>query len=153
MNMGESYIVINLDDDQQEERTPEEESKNLDEFIDSVRKSKRKEESSTVNLRLKVFGGPSSGETFQFERSVGQGDKILIGRSESCDVHIRDKLLSKIQATISFDEERQGWVLEDGFEERPSTNGIWIYLNEDYEIHEGLKLKTNQTIFQCHLHH
>lgn len=71
MNMGESYIVINLDDDTQDERSPEEESKNLDEFIDSVRKSKKKEESSTVNLRLKVFGGPSSGETFQFERSVG----------------------------------------------------------------------------------
>ena len=58
-------------------------------------------------------------------------------------------MLSKAQATIKF--ENGGWLLTDGFEGRESTNGTWLYLNEDCDIEEGLVVKSNQTFFEAHL--
>jgi len=58
-------------------------------------------------------------------------------------------LLSKAQATVKYEE--GNWVLIDGFEGRESTNGTWLYLNEDCEILEGMIFKSNQTFFEAHL--
>ncbi len=65
----------------------------------------------------------------------------MIGRTPNCDIRIDDKLLSKAQATIKFDGEN--WVLQDGYEGRESTNGTWLYLNEDCEIEDGMVFKSN----------
>jgi pSer/pThr/pTyr-binding forkhead associated (FHA) protein len=65
----------------------------------------------------------------------------VIGRTPNCDIRIDDKLLSKAQATIKFDGEN--WVLQDGYEGRESTNGTWLYLNEDCEIEDGMVFKSN----------
>ena len=35
----------------------------------------------------------------------------------------------------------------DGYHDKPSTNGTWLYLNEDFEIYDGMVFKANQTIF------
>ena len=51
-------------------------------------------------------------------------ETIRIGRLNNCEVQIEDSLLSKYQATIRFYEEK-GWILEDGFESKLSTNGTW----------------------------
>ena len=69
--------------------------------------------------------------------------------------------LSKSQASIRFAEQRlfeggvaevqQTWVLSDGFQGKPSTNGTWLYLNEDFQMHEGMIFKANQTIFSVSL--
>lgn len=37
-------------------------------------------------------------------------------------------------------------------ESRPSTNGTWLYLNEDYEVYNGMIFKANQTLFQATIH-
>jgi len=50
--------------------------------------------------------------------------KITIGRYSLTDIRINDKLLSKIQTSILFDE-NEGWILKDGNDENPSTNGTW----------------------------
>ena len=49
-------------------------------------------------------------------------------------------------------------MLRDGYDNRHSTNGTWyiylfaiyvrLYLNEDYEIYNGMLFKANQTLFQ-----
>ena len=31
---------------------------------------------------------------------------------------------------------------------RSSTNGTWMYLNEDFEIYHGMIFKTNQSLFE-----
>lgn len=49
---------------------------------------------------------------------------------------------------INFSE-TQGWTLYDGFNNKPSMNGTWLYLNDDYEIFDKMIFKSNQTIFQC----
>jgi hypothetical protein len=48
-----------------------------------------------------------------------------------------------MQASILFDQESQAWVIQDGFKGKPSTNGTWLYLNEEVKIHSGMLLKSN----------
>ena len=53
-----------------------------------------------MKLRLKLFGGPSTGEVFYFtpddyEPSNPKPTIIKIGRSNKCDVVIEDAVLSK----------------------------------------------------------
>lgn len=74
---------------------------------------------------------------------------ITIGRYSLADIQINDKLLSKIHCVINFSE-KDGWTLLDGQStNKPSTNGTWLYLNEDFEIYDKMIFKTNQSILQC----
>ena len=73
--MGESFVVVNLVKESITESVPK--------------------------LRLKLFGGPSTGEVFYF---TGKEKKIFLGRKNGCDVHIEDGLLSKQQASIEQGE-------------------------------------------------
>mmetsp|Transcript_16829 Transcript_16829/g.30152 ORF Transcript_16829/g.30152 Transcript_16829/m.30152 type:complete len:103 (+) Transcript_16829:746-1054(+) len=43
-----------------------------------------------------------------------------------------------------------GWTLVDGDYalQRPSTNGTWLYLSENFEIYSGMVFRANQTLFQ-----
>ena len=81
VNVGEAYIVINLLPEGAEEQGRPYEV-----------------------LKLKMFGGPSNGEIYEFSLSdMRNGEKdILIGRTPECDVKINDKLLSKIQSHIKL---------------------------------------------------
>ena len=71
----------------------------------------------------------------------------MIGRTPECDIRINDKLLSKSQASIAFQPDDSSWVLSDGCNNKPSTNGTWLYLNENFEMYSGMIFKANQTIF------
>ena len=74
-----------------------------------------------------------------------------MGRSNTCDVAIEDAVLSKFQASIYFNPEKESWILEDGLNKKKSLNGTWLYLNDDYEIYNGMTFKANQTLFQASL--
>jgi len=63
------------------------------------------------------------------------------------DIHIDDKLMSKIHCVINFSE-TSGWILYDGFNNKRSMNGSWLYLNDDYEIYNKMIFSSNQNIFQ-----
>lgn len=43
------------------------------------------------------------------------------------------------------------WMAIDGYSGKQSTNGTWIYLNEDFEVYDGVSFKANQTIFSVKL--
>jgi hypothetical protein len=73
---------------------------------------------------------------------------ILIGRYNNADIKIDDKLLTKIHCEISYSES-DGWLLHDGFEGKESTNGTWIYMNDDVKVYDGMVFKASQTIFEC----
>jgi predicted component of type VI protein secretion system len=77
-----------------------------------------------------------------FENEVKE---VIIGRTPECDIKIDDKLLSKLQCSMVNDDGT--WILIDGYDGKGSTNGTWIYYNEDYEMKEGMVFKANQTIF------
>ena len=113
-------------------------------------------------MRIKVFGGESKGDQYSFQpkdllkpklepdefSENLQYNQILIGRSDNCDVVIKTKMLSRIQCTISYNPNLDKWIISDGFNARKSTNGIWLYIKEDMRIYSGLKLKSNQIVFE-----
>jgi hypothetical protein len=136
LNMGESFIIVNLIN----------EKFNALNFSTSTHDSKVSNSQSNMKLRLKLFGGPSTGEVFYFKPD---SDIIKLGRSTSCDVAIEDAVLSKLQAHIYFNHDKDCWVLEDGINNKRSLNGTWLYLNEDFEIYNGMTFKANQTLFQA----
>ncbi len=64
-----------------------------------------------------------------------------------CEVKMNDSLLSKYQGSIKY-VPNVGWTLFDGWNEKTSTNGNWLYLNEDYDIYHGMQFKANHTLFE-----
>ena len=42
-------------------------------------------------------------------------------------------------------------MLYDGYRNKPSTNGTWIYLNDSFPVHQNMIFKANQTIFKADL--
>jgi len=97
------------------------------------------------NLHLKFFGGPCTGEVHVLEPTERV---ISIGRHSECTIHVEDNLLSKNQCTIEYTEQN-GWILKDGKDKRPSTNGTWLYIGEEQTIYNGMIFKANQTLFQA----
>ena len=73
---------------------------------------------------------------------------INIGRYSLADVQLNDKLLSKIHCVINYNEDL-GWVIQDGNLDKNSTNGTWLYINEETILFDKMIFKANQTIFQC----
>lgn len=139
MNVGEAYIVVNLyPEGAEQEGKPYE------------------------TLKLKMFGGPNNGEVYEFNiPEMEQKQELLIGRTPECDVKINDKLLSKIQCHIkvvnsndgqNVDQQSLGqnclqWTLFDGYRNKQSTNGTWLYINTDTLLKNGDIFKANQSIF------
>ena len=83
LNMGESFIIVNLIN----------EKYSLANYSLSTYDEKESENSSPqMKLRLKLFGGPSTGEVFYFKPDA---EVLKIGRSTNCDVVIEDAVLSK----------------------------------------------------------
>ena len=128
INMGETFMVISL--------LPSSEAPAQDlAFVPAE-----------PALRLKIFGGPSAGESYVFRHAK---QEIVVGRSPNCDVRIDDSMLSKTQATITHDDARNCWILEEGYGGKSSTNGTWLYIKEEIDVTDGMQLKANQTIFKC----
>jgi len=48
-----------------------------------------------------------------------------------------------MQASINFDLNTREWVLQDGYQTKKSTNGTWLYLNEEIPIQSGMLFKSN----------
>ena len=53
---------------------------------------------------------------------------ITIGRNKDCDFSFpKDKNFSRYQTTFEFDEETKKWSIIDGYKDKGSTNGTWIF--------------------------
>jgi pSer/pThr/pTyr-binding forkhead associated (FHA) protein len=94
----------------------------------------------TQRLKIKIFGGPSAGEVFFFRAST---KPLIVGRTPECDIMINDKLLSKCQSHIKYVSQVDQWVMCDGYQSKASTNGTWLYLNEDHLMSSGMVFKAN----------
>lgn len=76
---------------------------------------------------------------------------VFIGRGHSCKVRIKDESLSKTHAMLKFNP-ASGWILQDGdLQGNASTNGTWLYANEEFEIYEEMLFKTSKAVFKAKL--
>ena len=142
INIGETYIVFSLN---QNEKESEKDIEN-----DEV-----KEEQNDPNIiSIKVFFGDEKCDNYNFD--YFSNPTILIGRNEFCDVVIEDKMLSRVHCSIYFveseKEEERGWYLKDGnLNGKKSTNETWYYSAEETLIEEDMIFKTNHNLFRCYI--
>ena len=99
-------------------------------------------------LQLKVYG-KCAGDIFYFNASDYSENYITVGRHETCEVRLHGNLISKIHCTIFFTPEK-GWILSDGdiANLQNSTNGVWIYINDNLEMYHSMILKSGRIVFQ-----
>lgn len=159
LNLGESFIIVNLihADRKIKERKLTEfilsyltrlfvvESEDESETNQNIESFRIEPVDELPKIRLKIFGGPRSGEVFYFKPE--DCDEIKIGRSPQCNIKIDDEVLSKFQCHIYFDFNLHTWFLEDGGKQKASTNGTWLYLNEEFPIYDNMTFKAHQTVF------
>lgn len=104
-------------------------------------------DSSLPKLKVKVFSPMCTEKVYFFNAEDYCDGKISIGRAANADVRLEDSLASKIQAAVEYSAQK--WMLFDGDGDKPSTNGVWLYLSEALEIVSGMVFKTNHTIMQA----
>ena len=123
INIGESYLVFSFN------------NKNLEE----------NQEINEDDLFLKIYSNEGEYNPIIIQKN----DTIYkLGRTEKCDVIIRDKMLSRVHCILFFLD--NNWYIKDGNENgNESTNGTWLYALEDIEIKDGMKFKSNSCNFIC----
>ena len=105
-------------------------------------------------LNIKVFSEIPKPEPYFFNPQ--QIKRIYVGRDISCNIIVNDTLLSRVHCTIEYKDE-QGWFISDGkiddesSQNRPSTNGTWLYLIEETPIIDNMIFKSNQNVYECHI--
>ena len=104
-------------------------------------------------LVLKLFTGNEQNEKYEFN-----SDKkyIIIGRDNSSDVYIEDKLLSRKHCYIYYEKNKNNnddkdcWFIKDGdLFGKKSTNDTWVYSMEETLIYDQMIFKTNHNLFKC----
>ena len=105
-------------------------------------------------LNIKVFSEIPKTEPYFFNPQ--QIKRIYVGRDISCNIIVDDTLLSRVHCTIEY-KENEGWFISDGkidddsSQNRPSTNGTWLYLIEETQIKNKMIFKSNQNVYECHI--
>lgn len=124
INIGESYLIFSF----------------------RQNTSENKEYINDDDLYLKIYSNEGDYEPIVITSSK---DRIYqVGRSDKCDVFIRDRMLSRIHCIIYYID--NNWYIKDGNENgNESTNGTWLYANEETEIKEGMRFKSNSCNFYC----
>jgi len=155
VSMGTSFLIINMDEEDNEsvnygainEGGITARGNGVIDEIKPFNKTKKKT-GGPSEIVVKIFGGPNYGEIHQFDSTV---PVIKIGRMQDCELRIDDALLSKYQGSIKY-VPSVGWTLFDGYNDKPSTNSNWLYLNEDFELYHGMTFKANHTLFQVEIY-
>ena len=56
----------------------------------------------------------------------------MIGRTDKCLIRFDDTSLSRHQCRIDYIDDK--WMIKDGDGNKPSTNGTWLYAEEEIKI-------------------
>ena len=87
--------------------------------------------------------GSRAGETFKFG---AQSVPITVGRAEKNSIAFPGSSLSRVQCQIDYFDDK--WIIRDGDGAKKSTNGTWLYAEEEQRIESGMVLKAGQSLFR-----
>lgn len=76
---------------------------------------------------------------------------IKIGRGKKSDILLYHLSYSRTQTTIVFKEDENAWLIQDGFEEKTSTNGTWAFLNWDWKVDHDVQFRIGQNLLKLNL--
>ena len=83
-----------------------------------------------INLSKKNFNNCNRYVVDGFNKKT-----ITIGRNKDCDFSFpKDKSFSRFQTTLEFDEEIKKWSIIDGYKDKDSTNGTWLFGTHSFKI-------------------
>ena len=63
--------------------------------------------------------------------------------------HVINASNTKIKYRIVYEE--NNWAIYDGNGKRSSTNGTWLFIEEDYELHNDTMFKAADVLFKVHI--
>ena len=111
VNIGENYLVFSFKIADPNNNNNNSDSNNSNDEIDEE------------GLYLKIYSNEGEYEPILIQNK----NRIFqIGRSEKCDIYIKDKMLSRVHCRLFYIE--NNWYIKDGNEsENESTNGTWVY--------------------------
>ncbi len=76
---------------------------------------------------------------------------VTVGRDKSATIFLKDKGFSKIHTSFLWNRVKKFWELKDGNEEKPSTNGTWIYAESSYEIFDDTLIEVGSSKLKINL--
>ena len=99
------------------------------------------------NLKLNITGNNELQISYEIDGSKLEQvifpyvseKKYTVGRKTDCDLFLNDTNISRVHMTISCSH--NSWYIEDGFEGKASSNGIWMFIQEPIEIENGMKIR------------
>ncbi len=97
----------------------------------------------TVIMEIKRQTFENNSKTYYFDPTQSP---ITIGRGD-CSIKLDYSFLSKKHCTVYFNDKTLLWEIDDGFEGKRSTNGIWLTLNSRYELKEENIIKIGNSSF------
>jgi pSer/pThr/pTyr-binding forkhead associated (FHA) protein len=104
-----------------------------------------------TELGIRFIEGPKANQVYNFTPA---SSPVRVGRMVDCGVRFDETSLSRYQCLVSYVGGR--WQLEDGDGQKGSTNGTWLYVDDYFEVTDGMVLKAGQSLFsvsarQCKL--
>jgi pSer/pThr/pTyr-binding forkhead associated (FHA) protein len=123
-------------------------------------------ESSTDEQSLGIMDLPSitvalvdsAGDEQEMYKFIAEDSfkEILIGRSKSCDIQLKEMTISRVQCRILLKDDC--WVLVDGLEYSGTSNGTWHCISrenqrmreysEPFPLKPGTKIRLSEAILQ-----
>ena len=88
------------------------------------------------HLVVQFIDGPKAKEVFRFRID---DVPVTIGRSEKCKIKFPGSSLSRTQCQIDYLDEK--WILRDGDGGKCSTNGTWLFAEDEQKIEDAMILK------------
>jgi len=102
---------------------------------------------------------PKSGGALELEITMEDGEResylfgiakefVKIGRSKNCDIILKSLAYSRVQTSIYYKKDENIWYIQDGFDNKKSMNGTWLYINFPWDISFNTKLRIGQNLIE-----
>jgi len=103
-------------------------------------------ENSNLKLEMVLQNEETKTKVFVKENKV-----VRIGRNKDNEIYLNNLAFSRVHTSLIYDEIEQAWGLQDGFDNKTSTNGTWIYLDFPWEINQNASFRFGNSLFLINL--
>ena len=147
-NVKQKYVLIPnyLDENQElnifiklEKRLPIEHNYTFS--LGEVHFSVEPKSGGAIELEMNMENGESESYLFGMTKEI-----VKIGRCKKCDIILKSLAYSRVQTTLYYNKEENIWYIQDGFDEKKSMNGTWLYINVPWEISIDTQVRVGQSL-------
>ena len=96
-----------------------------------------------LELEMNMENGETESYLFGIAKEV-----VKIGRCKNSDIILKNLAYSRIQTSFYYKKEENIWYIKDGYNEKKSMNGTWLYINFPLEISFDSKIRVGQNLLE-----